>query len=185
MVKPPNYWKNIQNQRSFLESLASRRGFQQWQDWYSISKKDFVENGGKALLEYHNHSPSKAIMYVFPQHDWKVERFAIVPRNHWLSPANRRRFMNHVARRLKIQDMNDWNHVKLKDIVRLGGSGLLNHFGNSLSSLLNTVFPEYEWKEKKERHPVGYWQDPAHQRKFLDNFATSHNITDMEGRTAI
>jgi len=50
--------------------------------------------------------------------------------------------------------------VSRKDVVRLGGGGLLAHYG-SLGQILKTFRPESSWELSKfkeaGRHPHGFW----------------------------
>eukprot|EP01114_Cavostelium_apophysatum_P021759 TRINITY_DN7678_c0_g1_i2.p1 TRINITY_DN7678_c0_g1~~TRINITY_DN7678_c0_g1_i2.p1 ORF type:complete len:759 (+),score=135.48 TRINITY_DN7678_c0_g1_i2:52-2328(+) len=178
MVKPHRYWHNPQNQQNFLKSLAKRKGIRQWRDWYHIRNEDFFRNGGTGLLAYYNNSASKAIMAIYPQYNWSIEQFDNV-KKYWQDPSNQRQFMAKIAKKLNIRSMEDWKSVTHEDIIRFGGSGLLRYFGENRTRLLQRIFPEHSWEEKK-RHPSGYWKDVSNQRAFIESFAKERGISTLE-----
>jgi len=52
-----------------------------------------------------------------------------------------------------LKRMNSWYKVTRNDIIQKGGSGLLNKYGNSPSKLIQTVYPEHDWKMEKFNTP--------------------------------
>jgi hypothetical protein len=48
---PSGYWKDTTNQRSFLDQLASKLNITKQDDWYKVSVKKVVENGGQSVLQ--------------------------------------------------------------------------------------------------------------------------------------
>jgi len=72
---PSNYWNNKNNQLKFLNELGKQLGFNQMNDWYNITVKDIKENGGSGLLNKYGNSPSKLIMTIYSNHEWKQSNF--------------------------------------------------------------------------------------------------------------
>jgi hypothetical protein len=64
-------------------------------------------------------------------------------RSKWKDIHVQRSTLEDIGKRLKVQQLNDWYKIRNADIIHHGGSGLLSHYGNSLSKLLRTVYPEY------------------------------------------
>ena len=44
--KPVGYWKDLKNQRSFLDDVAKRLNLQTTEDWYTVSCSTVVKMGG-------------------------------------------------------------------------------------------------------------------------------------------
>ena len=56
-----------------------------------------------------------------------------------------------------------------QDIVKLDGYHLLKIYSFSLSDLLSSVYPEYEWLPWKfYRLPRNYWVEVKNQHKFVE-----------------
>ena len=61
------------------------------------------------------------------------------------------------------------------------GSGLLLHYGRAHSSIIMSVFKDYNWLPWKFLNsPKGYWKDIQNQRKCLDCLAQELNIKEMD-----
>jgi hypothetical protein len=140
--------------------------------------------GGGGLLKgpKYNGSPSLLISTAFPEHEWLPWKFDQVPKRFWDDSKNQRKFLDWVAKELNVKDHNDWYKVTHKDIVSLGGSGLLTKHENSHFAMLPKVYPEYEWLPWRFGVcPKNYWDDTKNQKKFLDWVAKELNITDYSG----
>jgi hypothetical protein len=58
---------------------------------------------------------------------------------------------------------------KIKDLAEIGGLSLLTKYNGSPSSLITTVFPEYNllpWKFTSR--PLNFWEKVENRRKFFD-----------------
>ena len=63
-------------QKLFLLDLGSKLNFKTPEDWYSISRKNISEHGGRSLLKLYK-SMVEAIVQIFPEHrllKWKFIR---------------------------------------------------------------------------------------------------------------
>eukprot|EP01114_Cavostelium_apophysatum_P017418 TRINITY_DN5168_c0_g2_i1.p1 TRINITY_DN5168_c0_g2~~TRINITY_DN5168_c0_g2_i1.p1 ORF type:complete len:407 (-),score=50.27 TRINITY_DN5168_c0_g2_i1:303-1523(-) len=66
-------WNNPQNRLEFTELLAKKLHFQNWQDWYRVSKDDFRRFGGAALLARYGNSIENLLVDLYPRHPWKFD----------------------------------------------------------------------------------------------------------------
>ena len=88
----------------------------------------------------------------------KVAGLHPLPKHHWESRYNQRKFFDSIKEPLKLKDFEDWYKVKNTDVVKLGGKAILEHYGNSLCKALTAVYPEREWVSWKfHKIPRGYW----------------------------
>ena len=60
------YWQDQRNQRNFLDFLSNQFDIKKPSDWYNIKTSQFIENGGKSLLNYHNSSLISALKFAYP-----------------------------------------------------------------------------------------------------------------------
>lgn len=82
------YWGDMATQKEFFDNLAKKLNFQEWTDWYHISKKDIDVHGGGSLLRYYKNSPIRALYAVYPSYPWKFWLFKQVPRSFWKNLKN-------------------------------------------------------------------------------------------------
>jgi hypothetical protein len=78
--------------------------------------------------------------------------------------------------------------VTSKAFNKLGGSGLLAHYDNSLSALLTKVYPNVQWdllkfhripkrKDIADKMPLRYWNNLDNQRNFMNEVAKKLSIS--------
>ncbi len=74
---PSGYWKKIDNQRTFLETLAPKLSVNKRSDWYNISVDRILKSGGSGLITKYNGSLISALRAIYPDtkwSDWKLGR---------------------------------------------------------------------------------------------------------------
>src|SRR5689334_2301935 len=59
------FWKRKENQKYFLEELASKLGVKEPQDWGKVTTQKIIENNGSSLLHIHK-SLRRALEENFP-----------------------------------------------------------------------------------------------------------------------
>jgi len=154
---PKSYWVSLQNQIAFMDSLGeelrrlpefalSDPNSSKLDIWYKVPNKTIIAHGGAGLLQHYKQSRSALLKAIYPSHPWDLSRFSKVPQNHWDSIANQRAFMESMGKKLGINHEEQWYHVSNQTVIDNGGGGLLGEYGQSLSDLLQTVFPNYLWQ---------------------------------------
>ena len=93
MRKSAGYWSRRPNRIAFVAWLGNRLGFDQPDDWYQVTRSDFVQNGGGRLMELYHQSPLAVLEDCLPEHDWKPWLFRRVPKGFWDSLENRHRWV--------------------------------------------------------------------------------------------
>src|SRR4051812_35148548 len=97
-------WTNVQNRREFFDWLGEQLGHKKMDDWYRVTQADIHKFGGKSVLKYYNSSPSKALISLYPEHQWQLGQFKSkpsslkvfnpnmtrVPPGHWSNRDNHR-----------------------------------------------------------------------------------------------
>jgi len=90
----------------YAKFLAKVLNYKTVNDWYNISKKDFLDNEGGRILSAYGKSPRLFVMSVFPEHDWQSWRFGTRPKFWWWEKENVKCFVRDVEEKLKI-DVGD------------------------------------------------------------------------------
>jgi hypothetical protein len=141
---PIGYWENKEHHLQFAENLGKKLGFKQLDDWYHITKKIILKNGGGGLLKKYDNSPSRFLQSVYHEHDWIIWKFKQVPKKYWHEIENGRQFLEWAGKQLGIQELSDWYEIPAERVSILGGSRLLNRFGGK-QMLLQMCYPHYSW----------------------------------------
>jgi hypothetical protein len=74
--------------------------------------------------------------------------------------------------------MEDWYNISFKQLIDVGGAGLLGVHKGVVKKALRTAFPEYAWDDSKfpQKLPQGHWNDVNNQRAFFEQYAKEHSI---------
>ena len=172
------YWDSIENQRQFIDSLYYSHNFQSFDDFYKISNKFVIDNGGSSLISKYSSSYIQLLSTVYPNYPWNFFDFNVVPVNFWEDPSNHRKYLENIASTLEIKKQSDWYKLKFSVLKENKGTILLKKYGNIVNALKHN-FPEFSWEigvPGKFAHQRGFWRSTENQRSFLDNFAEENNI---------
>lgn len=152
-----------------MNRLTKSLGIVNLDDWHSVTLAQVRANGGSTLLQKHQNSLPALLRAHYPNHRWLTWRFPHVPRGHFDDPQNRAECVNWLAERLGIDRLDGWYEVSVRDVSREGGRKILRRFGDSLSDMLVTVYPDHEWEPWKFKGvPKGFWDERENQRRFGD-----------------
>jgi hypothetical protein len=171
---PKSYWKDVGNHKKFVkylgEQLKVREGH--LEDWYKLSTKAVVDNGGGGLLSYHyDNSVFKLLSSTFPDYSWNPWKFGQVSKDYWISVENQKAFLDDVGSTLgfKQGDMSGWYSISNEVVFKHGGKALLsNIYKGSLYSLLVSVYPDHKWIPWRFKHTTrDYWSSIENQKLFV------------------
>lgn len=77
---PKGFWSDLANHKLYFDWLGELIGVKTLEDWYTVRGSDILATGQARLFEnYYSNSLFKALSTLYPQHNWKVWRFAQVP----------------------------------------------------------------------------------------------------------
>ena len=68
----------------------------------------------------------------------EVQRF-------WKVQENQKEFLETLGKELGFKTKEDWYNVTVKDFVSHGGRGLLAHYDQSPSKVLQAIYPQHIW----------------------------------------
>jgi hypothetical protein len=73
---PNNFWKDINNQKCYMDWLYEELEFTKVEDWYKVTKEILYANCGDGLLcHYYNSSPTKMIKTILSEYKWTYTKF--------------------------------------------------------------------------------------------------------------
>ena len=107
---PINSWEK--NAKKFMDLAAIKLNVKTLDDWYKINKEDLQSvEGGTSLLRLYHNSLLQLLSSVYPEHGWLPWRFIQPNLLYWVFPNNWKQFLNSVAIKLNVKDMNDWYKI--------------------------------------------------------------------------
>jgi len=157
-------WGDHQRNRAFIEEamLRSSTSASLPDALYTISKSHFRQHKGKvikysclslcsrlyptalAMLTRYSNSPSKTIMTLFPEYDWKPWKFkGGPPKEWWKDKTNQRAYLLHLLESRRKTNTSQTNNVDLNEIYSLTHAILVANNGMN--------FPCFSRKKKKPK----------------------------------
>jgi hypothetical protein len=135
----------------YLKWLGEKLEYNENNDWYKISQKDFMNNHGWGLLTNHHNSSPLDIVKKYIMNDCKEWLFnGGVPNGFWKYKNNRLRYMYWLGKVLGYTKIEDWYGIEKIDFEKNKGTGLLCHcYKSSPSFAVVDCFPDYSWNIDK------------------------------------
>jgi len=160
--KPDGYWKSLENQRNFMDSLALKLGIQidgsdsspfnsefnnsEYEKWYAIKPSTIYEHGGRTLLiKYYNSSLYRLLTAVYPLFKFQPWKFTSLPRNIWKDPQHLKEAIDFLEKRFGIVEPNDWSRVSTAQLSELGLDYFISKYGG-LFEALKIIHPNVDWE---------------------------------------
>ena len=109
-------------------------------DWYKITKDDFINREKKLMLSKYKNSIFKMLKIIYPDHDWLPWKFNKIERSYWENEKYQREFMDWLGKQLGFKNMNDWYKITRKQMIYKGANSLLKRYKNSPSKLIMYVY---------------------------------------------
>ena len=133
---PESFWEEAQNRRRYLNWLGSQLGFRRREDWYRLHNRDLIRTGGNGLAKRFGFS-LPAILYDYrPRYTWQEWRFTRVPHGFWAQQENRHRYLDWLGQQLGYREPGDWHTLRVQDVCRHHGGGLLQSYRGGLTRLV-------------------------------------------------
>ena len=143
MNNPRYYWNSIINQRNFLISLSTELKFKTTEEWYSITAKDIINNGGKMMLKKYS-SIYSMLKILLPEIVWNICKFKHKSHLFWSSQSNHLLFLQDFAKLLNLNSIYDLIDIKTQTVIKNGGLSLIRYYGSYFKAL-TILFPDIKW----------------------------------------
>lgn len=170
MCRTPNgYWTDPTNRRKYMRWLQKELGITRPDQWYQVTKDDFVEHGGNGLLaNYYKGSVAAAVLEFRPRRRWYPWLFNSAPQGFWRDIDNRRQYLDWLAGQLGVRTTDQWYGVTTQQMIEHHGHTLLATKGYSILNVLREYLPNHDWKPWLfERVPVGFWETAENRHAYL------------------
>lgn len=162
-------------------------------------RENFRENFGKVLTVkhagYHQNGSLKYPIFkaLQKEKDWQqvladsdekpIEKelpWRKSPNGYWDDLENCKSYLEWIGPLLGVSQMSDWYKVTNSSMIAVGGQGFLNHFHNSLSQALSTIYPQEKWKNWLFAKAPKKALESEEIKEYLDHLATQLNIQVMD-----
>jgi hypothetical protein len=148
-------WRKFEVRKQFFDDFSSQTlrisdvtSPPELEKWYSVTNRMIDAAGaGHALRSLYGGSLVRALRDIYPHHSWLPWKFSATGRGFWNDIENRKEFLSWAALQLGLDtsDPRSWYSVSSKQLEALGGSGLLESYGNSVLALLKSAYPDSDW----------------------------------------
>jgi hypothetical protein len=136
--------KEKDNHREFLDDLGRKLGFKSMSDWYTITRKQIIENGGHYLVQQIK-NPSKLVMAAYPRYHWISSNWNCKSEDYQ-NEENRVALMEYLTKELQIKDLSDWYRISRSQIGQVCKN--MNVFKQyTLEELLPEAYPNHDWNK--------------------------------------
>jgi len=166
-----NYWKYSENRKKCFEWLVKKLNYNNYEDYYKLKQRVFIDNDVGKLVGYYQDSTLKLLQDLFPEHLWLPWKFEQVSKSFdWLNKDNAKLWLEWFAREHNYNSMEDWYKITQNEIKKYNGGGLLWHYNGSHLHMLSDNYPEYNWLPWlfEGAAPNNYWNDPVNVKRYLE-----------------
>eukprot|EP00026_Physarum_polycephalum_P003286 Phypoly_transcript_03296.p1 GENE.Phypoly_transcript_03296~~Phypoly_transcript_03296.p1 ORF type:complete len:460 (+),score=53.46 Phypoly_transcript_03296:645-2024(+) len=182
--KPRGHWTENEgaNIRLFFDNFARARGLDPLvaESWYSFSLLDVFSAGNGYAVFKHYKSLRRALMDVYPEVSFELDKWKKVSRMFWNTSKNRRAFFDAYARKKGFDPLvpENWYTVSKKEVNKEHkGSSVLSRHGYSVVKALLSIYPSIGLDESKFTiMKKRYWDSPTNRKYFFDKFAAGRNF---------
>lgn len=100
------FWKIKDNQYRYMRWLGGVLGREEANpsQWYTVTKDDFVRNGGGPLLALFQESHHNLLSSLYPHIEWLPWMFHTAPHGFWGEMANQRQYMKWLGQLLRREE---------------------------------------------------------------------------------
>ena len=120
----PEYWENRENIDEFLSELKEKYNLNTPEDWNSITRKQILSHGGWRLLSKYSIFQLKCIACPEGKSIFNNPRQAP---GYWENKENIDKFLLELKEKYNLYTPEDWNRISTRQIIALGGRGLLHN----------------------------------------------------------
>lgn len=170
---PNNFWPERKNRVAYLKWLERELGYQTPDDWYSVTKFDFIDHQGASLIQF-GHKPIDLVRELYPKRTFYPWMFKQVSQGFFQSKTNRIEYLQWLMQKLKFKTDADCRKLTRRHFADHGGAPLFDqHYDGDPANAMRELFPEREWYPWEFRQvPVGFWGDTNNCRSYLNWLAT-------------
>lgn len=152
-IYPEHHWdaqmfKQVRagRHKAFFDRLGVQLGHKCMDDWYKVTLRDIQRLGGEGLIsEYYKNSPSRALLNVYPQHNWMLWKSKQVPAGYWDKLINDQqegtRIIKWLAEQMSFRSLDDWYRVSSQKVRKW----INVRTSHQLVTMLQRAYPVHKW----------------------------------------
>jgi len=176
--RPNGFWKDVNNQRLFMNEAMKKLELKELDDWYSISANRLTKIGGSSLLRQYP-TFMDLLSSVYPEHSWNPFKRSQVPHNYWKDVNHQRKWIHDLSNHLNITEINQWNQVSAKDVTNFPGGYRMLTIHGGVISMISHFYPDFKIDSSQRNMPSAHWKSYENQRIFMDNLGNQLGIKDL------
>lgn len=165
---PKNFWPHKKNRVAYMKWLENKLGYSSPEDWYSVSKLDFIRNQGASLMQF-GYKTVELIRELYPNRKWHPWMFKQVYQGYWRKKAHRLEYLDWFAAEVGFKTEEDWLELKRRHFVENFGSTLFDdYYKRDPLRVLKEIYPKTKhvpWEFHQV--PVGFWDEVKNCRSYL------------------
>ena len=155
---------SIENQRNFMDYLFFKLQFTSMNQFITLSKKKFIENGGYNLLVFYSNNMKKLLLNIYPNYQWNFELIRLKNLN------NHSIIMEKFFKKLKLNYLDEFLTISKLMWKKNGAFSLLSFYSFNLIKLLTTIYPNFPFNfEIIKITRKKYFQSIKNQQKYMEN----------------
>eukprot|EP00026_Physarum_polycephalum_P001467 Phypoly_transcript_01469.p1 GENE.Phypoly_transcript_01469~~Phypoly_transcript_01469.p1 ORF type:complete len:1107 (+),score=182.36 Phypoly_transcript_01469:326-3322(+) len=173
-------WSKSENRREFFEKFAAHHQFDpsESNNWHALDTEFLMDSkGASKVIAYHDYSPQKALLDLFPNIGLTASKFRI-PELHEI--GNRRKFFEDYAHTHGFEPLvpENWYSQTRDSILATKGAALvISYYHNSVKEALMSLFPDIGLVESKFETPSSsLWGTVSSRRKFFEKYAKDNRF---------
>lgn len=138
---PSGFWTKLENRVCYMRWLEQRLQIARHEDWYQHDETVFRNSGGAGLFSNHYvGSMLSALRDYRPDIEWIPWLFRKVPNGFWESSKNRQKYIEWLARHLRIRRDADLTRLTRQVVRETRGDYLLNQYYRGSMSAFKSEF---------------------------------------------
>ena len=175
--KKKYYFKSIKNQQIFMDNLFTKLNLNSLEEWFSISQKNFINNGGEKLIEEYKNDMKKLLLNIYPNFPWNLINNKLNYLNeidYFKSIENQRNYMDNLFKNLNLNTLNDFVNISNIFYQQKEGNYLLSYYKDNFNSLLSTIYPNFPWNLRNVKKRI------ENYRKLMDQIYILFNLQSLD-----
>ena len=172
------FYKSIENQQIFMTNLFYKLKFKSIENFFQLTKEDFIKLGGKKILYYYANNFINLLLKIYPNFPWNFQLENIkrkrkrIKKNYLKSIENQRKLVDHLFIEFNLISIDNWSEISANFFILNGGKKLLSRYSNNMKKMLRKIYPNFPWKKEKFQispFPLDYFLNIENQRLFIDD----------------
>jgi hypothetical protein len=102
----------LAHQRMIFDAMKPVLKIDNPEDWYNVTSKAAFQAGGQAVIRTHyDSSLTRALMSIYPEHEWHEWKFHRGPHGWWSSFENQHRYIQWLEKQVGITSLAQWYSI--------------------------------------------------------------------------